>query len=241
MINTCVKSRKRQMMNKEIIKTAELATQHHPGYMKFGIEMTVVKGTIYKEDLHQAIYDVLASLKTELQKEYILDLFKSVSTTEDKGILFRYNSEPQQDFAFYESLLVEDNHIQLEYAEFRNERFGIPNLNNVLLPLVCTLEAIKRLTDVFSSLRLSVVHSVQTNIDAAFDYRTSPFQINYVAAQTYYACNESERSSIVEKESSIYEVVRRFYQLFISSSNCPVPYLQLTADQFQQVYDGMWK
>ena len=228
-------------MKKEIIRTAELATQHHPGYIKFGIEMTVVKGTIYKEDLHQAIYDVLASLNTELQKEYILDLFKSVSTTEDKGILFRYNSEPQQDFAFYESLLVEDNHIQLEYAEFRNERFGIPNLNNLLLPLVCTLEAIKILTDGFSSVRLSVVHSVQTNIDAAFDYHTSPFQVNFLSAQTYYAFPESERSSIVEKESSIYEVIRRFYQLFTSKSNCPVPYLQLKSDMFYQLYDGMWK
>ncbi len=241
MINTCLKSRKSRIMNKEIIKTAGLATQHHPGYIKFGIELTVVKGTIYKEDLHQAIYDVLANLNAELQRNYVLELFKNVSTTEDKGILFSYCSEPQQDYATYESLLVEDNHIQLEYAEFRNERFVIPNLNNVLLPLVCTLEAIKRLTSNFTTVKLSVVHSVQTNIDAAFDRHTSPFPANCIQTQTYYARNESERSSIVEKESSIYEVVRRFYQLFTSKSNCPVPYLQLTADQFQQVYDSMWK
>ena len=229
------------MMNKEIIKTAELATQHHSGYIKFGIELTVVKGTIYKEDLHQAIYDVLASLNAELQRNYVLELFKNVSTTEDKGILFSYCSEPQQDYATYESLLVEDNHIQLEYAEFRNEKLGIPNLTNVILPLVCTLEAIKRLTSDFSTVRLSVVHSVQTNIDAAFDWHISPFPANYIPTQTYYACNESERSSIVEKESSIYEVVRRFYQLFTSKSNCPAPYLQLKSDMFYQLYDGMWK
>ena len=43
MTNTCLKSRKSRIMNKEIIKTAGLATQHHSEYIKFGIELNVVK------------------------------------------------------------------------------------------------------------------------------------------------------------------------------------------------------
>lgn len=228
-------------MDNEIINLTELATQNHPGYIKFGIEMSVVKGKLYKEDMHQALYDVLGSLNQNLQGEYILTLFKGFSITEDKGILFTYNNEPQPDFAVCESILIEDAHIQLEYAEFRNERLGIPNLNNLLLPLVCSLTAIGRLTDNFSAIKLSVIQFVQANMDAAFDYRTSPFPVNHQPTQTYFACNEAERNSVLEKEDAVYEVVRRFFQLFTSKDNCPIPYLQLKADTFHHVYDSMWK
>lgn len=225
-------------MEKELFSCEDYLKDGLLYYVKFIIDVQVVKGQVYKEDLHKTIYDVIGKMKDECQANYILQVFKNAFTEED-SIRFGYQSK-DAGMGMVEVIKVENNKIRIEYAEFRSDALGLPNITNIILPYLCLLEAMLQSQEA-GPLKLSVQNQVNATMKAAYHYRTSPFSVQYNATVTYYAYDKTALDSQIDKDNLVYTALRRFYQQFRSEVLCSLPYLDLTKEAFEQGYSLIWK
>ena len=225
-------------MEKELFLCEDYLKDELLYYVKFIIDVQVVKGQIYKEDLHKNIYDVISKMKKENQANYILQVFNN-AITEGDSICFGYQAK-DVGTGMIEAIKVENNKFRIEYAEFRSDALGLPNIKNIILPYICLLEAMLQSQEA-GPLKLSVQNQVDASMKAGFHYRTSPFTVQYNATITYYASDKTSLDSQIDKEYLVYDALRRFYQQFKSEVLCSLPYLHLTKEAFEQGYSLIWK
>lgn len=225
-------------MEKELFACEDYLKDGLLYYVKFIIEVQVLKGQIYKEDLHKSIYDVIGKMKDEYQANYILQVFKN-TTAEGNSISFGYQAK-DVGMGMVEAIKVENNKFRMEYAEFRSDALGLPNITNIVLPYLCLLEAML-LSQEAGPLKLSVQNQVAATMKAGFHYRTSPFTVQHDATITYYAYDKTALDSQIDKEYLVYNALRRFYQQFRSEVLCSLPYLHLTKEAFELGHSLLWK
>lgn len=225
-------------MEKELISCEEYLKDGLQYYVKFTIDAQVVKGQVYKEDLHKNIFAVIDKMKDVFQTNYILQVFHNTMTEVD-AIYFRYQSK-EVGMGIVEAIQLENNKLRLEYAEFRSDTLGLPNLRNVILTYICLLEALL-LSQETGILKLSVQNHVDATMKAGYYYQTNPFAVQYNATITYYAYDKTSMDSQIEKDELVYTALRRFYQQFKSEVLCSLPYLNLTKEAFDHDYSLIWK
>ena len=225
-------------MEKELFSCEDYLKDGLLYYVKFIIDVQVVKGQAYKEDLHKCIYDVIGKMKDECQANYILQGFQ-YAVNEGDSINFGYQAK-DAGMGMVEAIKVENNKFRLEYAEFRSDALGLPNIANIILPYICLLEAML-LSQGAGTIKLSVQNQVDATMKEGFHNRTSPFTVQYNAINTYYAFDKTFLDSQIDKDYLVYTALRRFYQQFKSEVLCSQPYLNLTKEAFEQGYSLIWK
>lgn len=207
-------------------------------FAKISIDAQVIKGQVYKEDLHKGIYDIVGKMRDAYQSSYILRMFNNIKVEGD-AICFQYQQMDKSE-GNVAVIQIENNHFRLEYAEFRNDVLSLLNLENALLPYICLLEALLHSLS-NDSFKLNIQNSVSTTMNVAFNPNYSPFTVQYYGLIPYYAKDHTSLDSQFERDGLVYNAMRRFYQQFRSESPCPIPYLNLNIEAFTKDYSSFWK
>lgn len=225
----------------ELIKIDEFKTQQLPYYVKFTADIVVAKPSLYKEDIHSTLYKVIEMFNPQyLQQQYVLKVFQNVVEADNDKIVFSFIG--QQDMGFQNGIMaaIADNHIRVEYFELRNDTLLLPNNGHFLASLICVCEAIGRLSTDFSLCKIDINYMVDTN--ARVGYHSANCHFNVVSTMNnYYVYDKTMRPTHIEKDDSMYNIVRRFLQLYKSETLCHIPYIGLDKTQFEQDYAMIWK
>lgn len=225
----------------ELIKIDDFITQQLPYYVKFTADIVVAKPSIYKEDIHSTLYKVIDMLNPQyLQQQYVLKAFQNVVEEDNDRIVFSFMG--QQDMGFQNGLMaaIADNHIRVEYFELRHDLLLLPNNGHFLAALICVCEAIGRLSTDFSLCKMDINYIVDTNARAG--YHNAHCHFNVISSMnTYYAFDKTALPTHIEKDNSMYNIVRRFLQLYKSETLCNIPYIGLDKTQFEHDYAMIWR
>lgn len=225
----------------ELIKIDDFVTQQLPYYVKFTADIDVVKPSLYKEDVHSTLYKVIAMLNPNyMQHQYVLDAFQNVVDSDNDIIVFSFMG--QQDMGFQNGLMaaIADNHIRVEYFELCHDFLLLPNNGHFLAALICVCETIGRLSIDFSLCKMDIIYIVDTNARVGYHYAHCPFNV-VSSMNIYYAFDKTVLPTHIEKDDSMYNIVRRFLQLYKSETLCNIPYIGLDKTQFAHDYAMIWK
>lgn len=225
----------------ELININDYVTLQLPHFVKFTVDMKIEKPYVYKEDIHTNLYQVISRMTPEYksQNNVLMGLSKEESADNEK-LIFSQIGLPDYNYQSGYRLAIADNLMRIEYFELRQDDLSLPNIGNVLTLLITVVEAIGVQTNNFSSLVMDVIYKVETNAKAGFYKNYSPFNVNLVPTITYYASNDAMLHVHVEKQDVMYQLVRRFYQLFKNEAASVIPYLDLNKEQFEKEYACLW-
>ena len=186
-------------------------------------------------------FKVIAMLNYNyLQQQYVLNAFQNVVEADNDKMVFSFIGE--QNMGFQNGLMaaIADNHVRLEYFELRNDSLLLPNNGHFLAALICLCEAIGRLSTDFSLCKMDINYVVDTNARVGYHNANNHFNV-VMSMNTYFATDKTTRPTHLEKDDSMYNIVRRFLQLYKSETLCNIPYIGLDKTQFEQDYAMIWK
>ena len=225
----------------ELIKIDDYITLQLPYYVRFTADIVVAKPGIYKEDIHTTLYKVIDMLNPQyLCNQYVLNAFQNVVEADNDKILFSFNGVPTIDFQNGLMAAIADNHIRIEYFELRHDSLLLPNNGHFLAALICVCEAIGRLSTDFSLCKMDINYLVDTNAQVGFHNAHCHFNV-VASMNTYYANDKTKLTMHIEKDDAMYNIIRRFLQIYKSEVLCSIPYISLDKTQFEQDYAMIWK
>ena len=226
----------------ELININDFLTPQLPHFVKFTADIVVKKPYVYKEDTHANIYQVVSRMTPEYKAQNsVLMAFRKEEVADNEKVLFSMIGQPDYNFQNGFKVAIKDNHIQIEYFELRQDSLALPNVGNFQTLLITLVEAMGFQTNNFSTLVADVQFKVNTNTKVVFYNSYSPFTVNYVQTLTYYANDNTILHLHIEKQDVVYDIIRRFCQLFKSEVPCAVPYLDLKKTQFEIDYAKLWQ
>ena len=226
----------------ELICIGDFIIQQLPYYVRFTVDMIVAKPTLYKEDVHATLYQVINQLNPQyLQQQYVLNAFQNVEVADKDKLVFSYVGQSAPDFQNILKVGIADNHIRIEYLELRHDNLLLPNNGHFIAALICLIETIGRLSNNFSQCKMDINYMVETNARVAYHPAHCHFNVLMVAASTYFAIDKTEIPAHIEKEDAIYNSIRRFFHIYKSESLCTIPYIGLDKTQFEKDYAKLWQ
>lgn len=225
----------------ELIKIDEFITQQLPYYVKFTADIAVAKPSLYKEDVHSTLYNVIDVLNPNyLHQQYVLNAFRNVVEVDNDRIVFSFMGQNNMSSQNGLMVAVEDNRVRVEYFELNHDSLLLPNNGHFLAALICVCEAIGRLTTDFSLCKMDINYMVDTNARVVYHYTNCHFKVE-ATMNNYIANDKTTRPTHIEKDDAMYNIVRRFLQLYKSETPCQIPYIGLDKTQFEQDYAMIWK
>lgn len=226
----------------ELINIGDFTTQQLPFYVRFSADMFVAKPSLYKEDVHTTLYQVINQLNPQyLQQQYVLTAFQNVEVADNDKLLFSYVGQPAPDFHNVLKARIADNHVRIEYLELRHDNLFFPDNGHFLSAIICIIETIGRLSNNFSQCKMDINYHVDTNARIAYYPAYCHFNVLMVAASTYFANDKTEIPAHIEKEDAIYNSIRRFFHIYKSETLCNIPYIGLDITQFEKDYAILWQ
>ena len=226
----------------ELININDYISQQLPHYVKFTADFLMKKSCVYKEDIHTNLYQVLSKMTPEYKSQNsVLMAFRKEILADNDRLLFSQIGQPDYNYQNGFNVEIRDNHIRLEYFELRQDSLILPNVGNFLSLLITIIEAIELQTNDISMMDADVQFKVNTNTKVALYNNNSPFALNLVQTITYYATDNTILNLHLEKQDVMFNIVRRFYQLFKSETPCTVPYSVLNKEQFEIDYGKLWQ
>jgi len=226
----------------ELIRIDDFTTQQLPYYVRFTADMIVAKPSLYKEDVHTTLYQVINQLNPQyFQRQYVLNAFWNVEVADNDKLIFSYVGQPAPDFQNVLKVGLADNHVRIEYLELRNDNFLLPNNGLVLAVLICISETIGRLSNGFIQCKMDINYLIDTNARIAYHPANCHFSVMMAATSTYYAGDKTQIPAHIEKDEAIYIILRRFLQIYKSETLCNIPYIGLDKTQFDKDYAVLWQ
>ena len=226
----------------ELINIGDFTTQQLPYYVRFTADMIVAKPSLYKEDVHTTLYQVVNQLNPQyFQQQYVLNAFWNVEVADHNKLIFLYVGQSAPDFQNVLKVGIADNHVRIEYLELRNDNLLLPNNGHFLAALICISETIGRLTNGFSQCKMDMNYLTDTNARIAYHPANCHFSVMMAAASTYFAVDKTQIPAHIEKDEAIFIILRRFFQIYKSESLCNIPYVGLDKTQFDKDYAIIWQ
>ena len=226
----------------ELINFGDFTTQQLPYYVRFTANMIVTKPSLYKEDVHATLYQVISQLNPQyLQRQYVLNAFQNVEVADSDKLIFSYVGQPAHDFQNVLKVEISDNHVRIEYLELRHENFLLPNNGNFLSAIICISETIGRLSNGFTQCKMDINYQVDTNARIAYHSSYCHFNVIMASTSTYFAIDKTVIPVHIEKDDAIYDSIRRFFHIYKSEPLCNYPYIGMDKAQFDKDYAIIWQ
>lgn len=226
----------------ELINIGDFPTQQLPYYVRFTADMIVAKPSLYKEDVHTTLYQVINQLNPQyFQQQYVLNAFWNVEVADNDKLIFSYVGQSAPDFQNVLKVGIADNHVRIEYLELRNDNLLLPNNGHFLAALICISETIGRLSNGFLQCKMDIEYLIDTNARIAYHPANCHFNVVMAATSTYFAGDKTQIPAHIEKDEAMYCVVRRFLQIYKSETLCNIPYVGLGKTQFENDYAIIWQ